>query len=100
MGVSQNVVALLHKTYDMPKSKQRSAHKHHHPNQTNSTLDTGPKTPRSARAFTMPISALFGAGIGWFAAGDSILWIIAGALAGLGIGHFIGLRMDEAFSRK
>lgn len=80
----------------MPRSKQRAAHKHHHQNHT-----TG-KHPdkKSATLFTIPVCVIFGLGTAWFAGGSSLIWLLAGAIAGTLTGYFLGKKMDESFSKK
>lgn len=87
----------------MPKSRNRTEHyqhqqKHHAHDRQGSKSADGVQT--TARTFTIPICLVFGAGMAWFAAGPSPLWVIAGALVGAAVGYFVGGRMDQAFGKK
>ena len=80
----------------MPKSKTR---KHHHdykppPNAVKS------KKNRSAVLFAVIFCAVIGMGMAFFAFDSSPLWLVAGAVAGAGIGYLAGKQLDKSFLKK
>lgn len=78
----------------MPQSKKRKSHKHEH-------IDYIPhaKEKKSTVPLAITVCVVLALGIAWFAAGDSILGLVAGAAAGALIGYFAGKEMDKAFSK-
>jgi uncharacterized membrane protein len=80
----------------MPRSKQR---KHHHEYKQPSNLVKINKK-RSAVNVGMIFFALLGMGIAFFATGNSILWIVIGAVAGAAGGYFFGKQIDRSLAKK
>lgn len=80
----------------MPKSKKRKHHHDHH-QQVHATKADKPK---SAVLVASIFLSLLGIGIAYFAAGASLLWLLAGAVAGAIGGYFFGLQIDKSFSKK
>lgn len=80
----------------MPRSKRR---KHHHDHQAPAGLvKTGKK--RNAVLVAVIFFGLLGLGIAYFAAGASILWLLAGAAVGAAAGYFFGRQIDSAAAKK
>jgi len=80
----------------MPKSKKRKQHHDFHPSATPAKAQ---KT-RSAVLVASIFFCLLGIGIAYFAAGPSLLWLLAGAVTGAVAGYFFGLQIDRSFSKK
>ncbi len=80
----------------MPRSKKR---KHHHDHQTPASLvKTGKR--RSAVLVAVVFFGLLGLGIAYFAAGASILWLVAGTAVGALAGYFFGRQINSAAAKK
>ena len=80
----------------MPRSKKR---KHHHDQHVKTTLvRTGKR--RNAVLVATIFFGLLGIGIAFFAAGISVLWLIAGGLGGAAAGYFFGKQIESSASRK
>lgn len=80
----------------MPKSKTR---KHHHDFHPPAHTVKSEKT-KSAVIASGIFFCILGIGIAYFAAGASLLWLLAGAVAGAVGGYFFGLQIDKSFSKK
>ena len=80
----------------MPQSKKRKPqHEQHHPANTEKT-----KKHNSAVLVAVIFFCLLGTGIAYFAAGTSLLWLLAGAAGGAIAGYFFGHQIDKALSKK
>ncbi len=80
----------------MPRSKKRKQHHDFHPQ---AHAAKAQKT-KSAVLVAGVFFCLLGIGIAYFAAGASLLWLLAGAVAGAAGGYFFGLQIDRSFSKK
>ena len=80
----------------MPKSKQRKHHHDYHP-PANAVKS---KKNRSAVLASLIFFGLIGIGIAFFAMGSSPLWLLVGAVAGVGGGYLFGQQVDKSFSKK
>ncbi len=81
----------------MPNSHQRHKPKHHH----QSTDSHHQKQRRlTAATFMMVMFGILGVCFAYFTSNGSLLWSIAGALAGLAIGYFFGNNMDKSARSK
>ena len=78
----------------MPSSKKRKAHIHPH-----TDFIPHEKKRKTAVPYVMVICTLFAIGIAYFATGNSVIGLSAGALAGLIIGYFAGKQLDKAFEK-
>ncbi|MBK7434731.1 MAG: hypothetical protein IPI66_13115 [Chitinophagaceae bacterium] len=81
----------------MPRSKQR---KHHHEQHKHPSTPAKAGKSRNAVMVGVIFFALLGMGIGFFATGGSILWILLGALAGGVGGYFFGKQIDKSLADK
>lgn len=80
----------------MPQSRKRKPHHDHH-----QTAHTEKATKKNSAVLVAIIFfGLLGAGIAWFAAGDSIVWLLLGAAAGGVAGYFFGHQIDKALAKK
>ncbi|MBL7700652.1 MAG: hypothetical protein JNM14_00260 [Ferruginibacter sp.] len=80
----------------MAKSKKRKHHHDFHPQPHTA------KTQKTKSAVTVAgvFFSLLGIGIAYFAAGASLPWLLAGAVAGAVGGYYFGLQIDKSFSKK
>jgi hypothetical protein len=82
----------------MPTSKKRQHH-HGHPAHGH-PVNNGGKTHTKLLTASIVFFALIGLGIAFFAAGKSVVWLLAGAVAGGAIGYFIGGQAEKALLKK
>lgn len=76
----------------MPNSKKRKGHHPHHPQDH---LSTAPKQKASGHLVWSVLIGLFAVLIGWMAAGSN-WYVLAGcAVAGAGVGYFVGKSMER-----
>ena len=80
----------------MPRSKKRKHHNEYHP-PANAVKS---KKNRSAVLIGVIFFGLIGAGIAFFAAGSSPLWLIVGVAGGVIGGYYFGRQLDKSFSKK
>ena len=83
----------------MPRSKKRKQHHDHHDYHA---LASREKTGKARRAVVVAtvFFGLLGLGIAYFAAGASILWLLAGAVVGAAGGYYFGRQIDRSSSQK
>ena len=83
----------------MAQSRQRHKHAHHHAQHPPS-----PGVKHRVQTKAVNIMMIFMGALGLFAAyiatGPELQWLIAGAVAGIAVGYFIGRSMDKAAGRK
>jgi hypothetical protein len=79
----------------MPRSKKR---KHHHEHVVPAGTVKSKKN-RSAVTVAVVFFGILGLGIAFFAAGPSVLWLIAGTAVGVVGGYFFGRQIDRSFSK-
>lgn len=79
----------------MPKSKTR---KHHHAYRPPANAEKARKN-KSAVLIAMIVCGILGMGIAFFAF-DNTLWLLVGAVIGVGLGYFAGKQLDRSFSKK
>ena len=80
----------------MPRSKKRKHHHEYHP-PANAVKS---KKNRSAVLIGIIFFGLIGAGIAFFAAGASPIWLIIGIICGVIGGYYFGRQLDKSFSKK
>lgn len=80
----------------MPQSKKR---KHHHEYRPPANAVKAKKN-KSAVVVSTIFLGLIGIGIAYFAMGSEVLWLFAGAIAGIIGGYFFGRQIDKSFSKK
>lgn len=83
----------------MPRSKKRKHHHEYHP-PANAVKS---KKNRSATTIGIVFFAIIGAGIAYFAAGNSniwYIWLLAGIIIGAIGGYYFGHQIDKSFSKK
>ena len=80
----------------MPQSKKR---KHHHEYRPPANAVKAKKN-KSAVVVSTIFLGLIGIGIAYFAMGSEVLWLLAGAIAGIIGGYFFGRQIDKSFSKK
>ena len=80
----------------MPQSKKR---KHHHEYRPPANAVKAKKN-KSAVIVSTIFLGLIGIGIAYFAMGSEVLWLLAGAIAGIIGGYFFGRQIDKSFSKK
>lgn len=73
----------------MPQSRNRPGHRYQ------KRADIPPSQRVKGRVIWAILFAIFGLGIAFFAAGDSLFVLLAGALAGAAIGYFAGKSMEK-----
>jgi uncharacterized membrane protein YfcA len=83
----------------MAQSRHRHKHSHHHVQHP-----PGPGVKRHTQTKAINIMVIFmgilGVFVAYISAGPEPLWLIAGAVAGVAVGYFIGRSMDRAAGRK
>jgi 1,4-dihydroxy-2-naphthoate octaprenyltransferase len=80
----------------MPQSKKR---KHHHEYRPPANAVKAKKN-KSAVIISIIFFMLIGTGIAFFAMGSEVLWLFAGAIAGVICGYFFDRQIDKSFSKK
>jgi hypothetical protein len=87
----------------LSKPKVRKPHHHYHQGYQQKRVNAPPKinSKRANGIITVAviIFGLLGMGITFFAAGSSIIWLSAGALAGLVFGYFFGHQIVKGLSK-
>lgn len=80
----------------MAQSRHRHKHAHQHAHPTHPS--TGPKqsTQRKAVKIMMIFMGVLGLFVAYVSAGPDLLWLIAGAVAGVAAGFLVGRSMDNA----
>ncbi|HEV7333305.1 MAG TPA: hypothetical protein VGN63_19880 [Flavisolibacter sp.] len=73
----------------MPQSRNRPGHRYQKP------ADVPASQRVRGRIIWAILFAIFGLGIAFFAAGDSILALVSGALLGTAIGYYAGKSMEQ-----
>jgi uncharacterized membrane protein len=83
----------------MAQSRQRHKHSHHHVQHP-----PGPGGKHKAQTKALNIMMIFmgilGVFVAYISAGPELLWLAAGAVAGIAAGFFIGRSMDNVAGRK
>ncbi len=88
----------------LSKPKIRKPHHQYHKGQQQKRVNAPPKitSKRANRivAVAVIIFGLLGMGVTFFAAGSGIMWLVAGAVAGIILGYFFGLQIVKGPSKK
>jgi hypothetical protein len=80
----------------MARSHHRKKHKEHlrqFQHSHESALATTPKR-KAAKVFTV-VGAVIGLAVSYFATNRSVLWVIAGVIAGSAAGYLLGRNIDK-----
>jgi uncharacterized membrane protein len=80
----------------MAQSRHRHKHAHRHAHPPFPTAGSKHSTQRKAVKIMMIFMGVLGLFVAYVSAGPDLLWLIAGAVAGVAAGFFVGRSMDNA----